>query len=87
MSALWEAMIAYLRRLLCVAIGVVSPSVLATVRRASPLPRSWLARREWALALRELGDRLSLAELALLEAERTGRYLEAVAEMVDKATP
>ncbi len=80
-------MIAYLRRLLCVALGVVSPSVLATVRRAAPPPRSWLARRERALALRALGARPSLAELALLEAERTARYLEAVAEVVDKAAP
>jgi hypothetical protein len=76
--------IAYLRRLLCVLLGVVSPSVLATLRRREPPPRSWLARRERALALRALGDRLSIAERADRDAGQVLGYLEAVTTIADK---
>ena len=77
-------MIAYLRRLLCVILGVVSPSVFATVRRAAPPPRSWLARRERALALRALGDRPSLAERADRDAGQAVRYFEVITTITDK---
>ncbi len=77
-------MIAYLRRLLCVLFGVVSPSVLATLRRREPPPRSWLARRERALALRALGDRLSFAERADRDAAQVVRYCEVVTTIANK---
>lgn len=72
-------MIAYLLRVLCAVVGVVSPSVLATLRRSDPLPRLWLARRERAVALRFLGDRPTLAERIDAETERYAAHCVRVA--------
>lgn len=72
----------YLARLLRVMLDVVSPSVLALVQRTDPPARSWLVRRERALALRVLGDRLSMAEQALEDATAVGRYAEAVERLL-----
>lgn len=71
-------MIRYLRA----ALGIVSPSVVASVRRADPPPASWLARRERELALLWLGDVPSLAERADAEAGEVVAFTEAVARIV-----
>lgn len=65
-------------RMLRLALGWPSPSLMATIRRRDPLPKSWLARKERALALRHLGDRPSLAEQAEAEGHSLVAYLEAV---------
>ena len=70
-------MIRYLRAVL----GIVSPSVVASVRRADPPPASWLARRERELALLWLGDAPSLAERADVEAGEVVAFTEAVARI------
>jgi hypothetical protein len=73
----------YLRAIL----GAPSPSIVASVRRAAPIPRTWIARRERALALRHLGDSLSRAELADIEIEQTLRYIDAISPTVRAAKP
>ena len=56
-------MIAAAGRLLRVLLGGASPSIVYTVRRSDPLPRSWLARQERAVALRHIGPGPTPAEL------------------------
>lgn len=77
-------MIAYLRRALLAVLDIVSPSVVASVRRRDPEPRSWIARRERALALLWLGDRPSLAEQAEEDIAATANYAEAVIREASK---